>query len=101
MNNKKKNPPQKPHHAPSEKKNWWNTPSVNMAIHVVSTTFVFLVIATAAYGLDSYVHWLEERQASEFMVQALKIFEKAILVVDVTWAMFNIIHGIYKEYFDE
>lgn len=100
MNTKKPPPTKKPHHTTAEKK-WWDNHAVNMAIHVLSTTFVFLVIATAAYALDCYVHLLEERDASEFLVQVLKLFEKAILLIDVGWALFNILHGIHKEYIEK
>lgn len=100
MNTNKNPPSKKLHHSPPEKK-WWDNHAVNMAIHVLSTTFVFLVIATAAYALDCYVHLLEERKASEFLVDVLKLFEKAILLIDVAWALFNILHGIHKEYIEK
>jgi len=100
MNTKKTSPSKKPHHTASEKK-WWDNHAVNMAIHVITTTFVFMVIATAAYALDCYVHLLEKRQASAFLVQVLSIFERAILIIDVSWALYNILDGIYKEYLHE
>jgi len=85
----------------NKNKKWWDNPVFNTALHVLSTSCRFAIIATAAYLLNLYVHFLEANGASAFLVQVLTVFENVILVIDVLWALYSIVHGIIKEFFDE
>jgi hypothetical protein len=57
--------------------------AMHMAGHILVGTFIFAVIALAAFGLEQLVHWLKDKGAGEEIVLVLGIVEHGLFYLDV------------------
>lgn len=101
MNEKTKNNKNPKSQDKPAKKGRWDNPAINMTVHVFMGTFIFLLVATAAYGIDLYVHWLQEHGATKYLVFLLSGFANALVTLDVICALWYIIQKIVEEFFDD
>jgi phosphotransferase system glucose/maltose/N-acetylglucosamine-specific IIC component len=83
------------------RKNRFDNPIVNMIVHVFTGTIFFLTVATAAYGVEQYVHFLKAHEASDFLVFILQVFETVLVVINVLLSIWHIIKSIIDEFVDE
>ena len=61
---------------------WWQAP-VRFLVHAVVGTFIFVVIACTALGLELFVEWLEEGGLGGPIVWGLKFGEYALFCADL------------------
>lgn len=72
-------------------------PALNMLVHVFVGTFCFLLVATAAFGIDLYVQWMQHNGASEFLVLLLEGFARALAIMDVFCALWYIVTKFFDD----
>ncbi|CAN7640370.1 hypothetical protein [Massilia sp. LjRoot122] len=101
MNDRFKNNKNQKQQDKPAKKGRWDNPAVNMTVHVIMGTFIFLLVATAAYGIDLYVHWLQAHGATTYLVFLLSGFANALVTLDVACALWYIIKKIADEFCDD
>lgn len=101
MNDKNKSSKIKKPQDNKEKKARHDHPVINMTVHVVVATLCFLLVATAAYGIDVYVQWMHYNGASACLASLLEGFARALATLDVACALRYIIKNIFDESFDD
>jgi hypothetical protein len=97
MNASNKNKNQKAKVIPIKHK-WYDSPFYKMLLHVVSTSVIALAIGLAAYGLDHFADWMKHTGGSDFLVSGFHLFADTVFVLDVLWALGNIIRGFIREW---
>lgn len=75
----------------------WHTPLINLAIHVVIGSLMFVIIAIPAVGLSFLVTWLETINVAPYTLQLLTLLEHAIVTIDVLSVLAYILTTIYRE----
>ncbi len=61
----------------------WYDPLLDFLTHILGGTFLFLIIAGAAVGLDFLIKYLGGIQASSFIIAGLKGAEYALFGIDL------------------
>ena len=66
-----------------EEPRWW-VPLVEFAVHILTGTGIFLVIATPAVLLDFFLKWLPTLfGVSDFILYGLILAKKALFIADL------------------
>lgn len=82
-------------------KSRWDNPIINMIVHVFLGTFLFLLVASAAYGVHSYVHWMQEHGVSGYLAVVLEGFANALATLDTVAVLSFFIKKVAKELGEE
>ncbi|CAG5012163.1 hypothetical protein DYBT9275_05120 [Dyadobacter sp. CECT 9275] len=71
-------------------------PYYQFAVHIIVASLIFVLIALAAVGLGYFVHYLEEKKTSAFIIYTLTFVEYLIFIIDVFLYLLQIIEHSLK-----
>jgi len=74
---------------------WW-VALIEFAVHVITGTLIFVVIAAPAVGLDLLLQWLSTIGVGSFILWGLSFAEKAIFGIDLFLFLYYLINASWR-----
>jgi hypothetical protein len=80
---------------PERTKRWW-TPVVELGVHVLAASGIFIVVALPAVGLEFLVRWLEQSGISDTIITGLRIAEYTIFGGDLVLLIVFVLKSAWR-----
>ena len=78
-----------------DEKPWW-APIVHFAVHALSGSAIFAIIAGAAFGVGRLVQVFEQAGTQPYVLTVLHLLENVLVTVDATLFLLYLGIGLWK-----